>query len=555
MGDHPATLFDARHAETFPTLTERQIARMRSAGHERTLAAGEILFDQGDEGATFCVILEGAIQVVHPDASGEHPVTIHAPGGFTGELNILAGRRSLLRGRALGPTRVLELDRAGLRAVVSSDAEISELLMRAFILRRVGLINASQGDVVLLGSRHSAGTLRVQEFLTRNAHPHVTLDVETDPGAQALLDQFHVAVADIPIVICRGERVLKNPTTPELADCLGLTEAIDPTKIRDVVIVGAGPAGLAAAVYGASEGLDVLVLETTAPGGQAGSSSKIENYLGFPTGISGMALAGRAATQAEKFGADLAIARSATRLDCTKRPYTVELASGESVRARTVVIATGARYHKPDIASLARFEGVGVYYSATAVEARLCGTDEVIVVGGGNSAGQAVVYLARTARKVHVLVRHQLADTMSRYLIRRIEETPNVEVLVQTEVVALEGETGLERVTWENRVTHERVTRPIGHVFMMTGASPNTEWLAGCAAVDEKGFLRAGSDLTPHDLAEAKWPLARAPYHFETSMPGVFAVGDVRATSVKRVASAVGEGSICIQLVHKVLAE
>ncbi|HEY1552095.1 MAG TPA: NAD(P)/FAD-dependent oxidoreductase, partial [Kofleriaceae bacterium] len=434
-------------------------------------------------------------------------------------------------------------------------AEISELLMRAFILRRVGLITAGLGDVVLIGSRHSANTLRIQEFLTRNGHPHTTIDVDTDPGAQALLEQFHVAITDVPIVICRGRNALKNPSIVELADCLGYTPQLDAERVRDVVVVGAGPGGLAAAVYGSSEGLDVLVLESTAPGGQAGSSSKIENYLGFPTGISGQALAARAFTQAEKFGTDVAIARTAVKLECDRRPYRLQLDGGESVLARTVVIASGARYHKPEIDNLAKFEGVGIYYSATAVEARLCSNDDVVIVGGGNSAGQATVYLAQAARNVYVVVRRSLAETMSRYLIRRIEDTPNVKVLVQTEIVELDGETELERVTWEHKPTGERATRAIKHVFMMTGASPNTEWLRGCVCVDEKGFVKAGADLTPHDLADARWPLARPPYHFETSLPGVFAVGDVRSTSVKRVASAVGEGSVSIQLVQRVLAE
>ncbi len=544
-----------RAAEMFPTLGDAQLERMRALGHERAVHAGEIVIEQGEGISKFFVVLEGEIEIVQPSHGGDHVVAVHRAGNFTGELNLLAGRRALLRGRATRAGRVIEMDRAALRQLVATDAELSELIMRAFILRRVWLISEGQGDVVLLGSRHSAGTLRVKEFLTRNGHPHVTIDVESDPAAQGLLDQFHVGVADIPIVICRNERVLKNPTIEELADCLGYSAVLDTAQLRDIVVVGAGPAGLAAAVYGSSEGLDVLVLESTAPGGQAGSSSKIENYLGFPTGISGGALAGRAFTQAEKFGTDIAIARTATKLHCDRRPYRIELGSGESVLARSVVIATGARYHKPEIDQLARFEGLGVYYSATAIESRLCEAADVIVVGGGNSAGQAAVFLARTAGKVRVLVRRGLAETMSRYLIRRIEDTPNVEVLGQSEIVALEGATALERVTWVHKPTGERTTQPIGHVFMMTGASPNTEWLGGCVATDDKGFIKAGPELADHDLRDAKWPLARPPFLFETSLPGVFAVGDVRAASVKRVASAVGEGSICIQLVHKVLAE
>jgi thioredoxin reductase (NADPH) len=545
-----------RLAEMFPTLDDAQIERMRAVGHERAVHAGEVLFEQGEAATKFFVVLEGSIEVVHPYSAGEHAITVHEPGGFTGEINMLAGTRSLVRGRARTASRVLEMDRTALRVIVATDADLSEIVMRAFILRRAGLISRGQGDVVLLGSRHSAGTLRVQEFLTRNGHPHTTIDVEHDPAAQALLDQFGVGIADVPVVICRGQRVLKNPSNEAVADCLGYTTALDATRVRDVVVIGAGPAGLAAAVYGASEGLDVLVLESNAPGGQAGSSSKIENYLGFPTGISGQALAARAYTQAQKFGSDIAIARTATRLVCDRRPYRVELGPSDSVLARAVVIATGARYHKPALEALERFESVGIYYSATAVEARVCGSDEVIVVGGGNSAGQAAVFLAHTARKVYVLVRGKgLSQTMSRYLVRRIEDTPAIQLLTETEIVALEGGDVLERVTWLDKRTGERVTCPICHVFMMTGASPNTAWLEGCVAIDDKGFVKAGPELTRQELGDAGWPLARPPYLFETSLPGVFAVGDARSTSIKRVASAVGEGSICIQLVHKVLAE
>jgi len=545
-----------RLAEMFPTLADAQIERLRAIGHERAFHAGEILFEQGEASTNFFVVLEGSIEVVHPYAAGEHAITIHEPGGFTGEINMLAGTRSLVRGRARTAGRVLEIDRAALRVLVSTDADLSEELMRAFILRRAGLISSGQGDVVLLGSRHSAGTLRVQEFLTRNSHPYTMIDVEHDPAAQGLLDQFGVGIADVPVVICRGKHVLKNPSNEAVADCLGYTPVLDATKVHEVVVIGAGPAGLAAAVYGASEGLEVLVLEANAPGGQAGSSSKIENYLGFPTGISGQALAARAYAQAQKFGSDIAIARTVTRLVCDRRPYRIELGPSSSVLARAVVIATGARYHKPALEALERFEGVGIYYSATAVEARACGAEDVIVVGGGNSAGQAAVFLSHTARKVYVLVRGTgLSDTMSRYLIRRIEDTPGIQLLTETEIVALEGGDALERVTWLNRRTGERVTCSIGHVFMMTGASPNTAWLGSCVALDAKGFVKVGPDLTRQELVDAQWPLTRSPYLFETTRPGVFAVGDVRSTSIKRVASAVGEGSICIQLVHKVLAE
>jgi thioredoxin reductase (NADPH) len=545
---------DDRRAETFPTLTEQEIDFLRSVAHERAVHAGEVLFEQGEPTTKLFVVLDGELEIVTPRSP--EPIAIYKHGDFTGEMTILSGGHALVQCRARTAALVLELDRRALRGVVSGHSELGDKVMKAFILRHTMLLTTQSDVVTLVGSRHSADTLRVQQFLTRNSHPHMTIDVESDPNAQGLLDQFNVGIADVPVVICLGRRALKNPTNEQLADCLGWTPTLDATQLRDVVVIGAGPGGLAAAIYGSSEGLDVLVVESIAPGGQAGSSSKIENYLGFPMGISGQELADRAYSQAEKFGTEIAIARTASHLACDRRPYRIELGSTGSVLARTVVIATGARYHKPPLDALERFEGVGVYYSATAVEARLCGTDEVIVVGGANSAGQAAVFLARACRTVYMLVRGKgLSDTMSRYLIRRIEDTPAIKLLAETEVVALDGSTELERVTWVDKRTGERATRAIGHVFMMTGASPNTEWLGGCVAMDAKQFVRTGSDLTPEDLATRAWPPARPPYLFETSLPGVFAVGDVRANSVKRVASAVGEGSICIQLVHKVLAE
>jgi thioredoxin reductase (NADPH) len=544
-----------RRAEMFPTLDAAQIDRMRAAGHERAFHAGQILYEQGETSTGFLVVLEGSIEVIHPHAGGESTIAVIEQGGFSGEINMLTGMPSLVRMRARSAGRALEIERSALRSCLASDTDLSEVVMRAFILRRTGLISQGAGDVVVIGSHHSAGTLRVQEFLTRNGHPHASIDVERDPSAHALLEQFGVTVDEVPIVICRGVRVLRNPSNDDLAECLGYRAALDDTKIRDVVVIGAGPAGLAAAVYAGSEGLDVLVLESIAPGGQAGSSSKIENYLGFPTGISGQALAARAFTQAEKFGSEIAIARSATGLECERQPYHIRV-DGTSVLARSIVIATGARYHRPDIESLDRFEGLGIYYSATAVEARRCEAEEVIVVGGGNSAGQAAVFLAHGARKVHLLVRGKtLSNTMSRYLIRRIEDTPNIDLRVETEIVGLDGTQELERVTCADKRTGERATRAVRHVFMMTGATPNTGWLGTCLVLDDKGFIKVGPDLTRSELVAARWPLARAPYLFETSRPAVFAVGDVRANSIKRVASAVGEGSICIQLVHKVLAE
>jgi len=483
-------------------------------------------------------------------------VASFGPGMFTGEASLLSGRRGVANIRAATPGEVIEVERDRLLTLIQTDSELSEILMRAFILRRVELIARGVGDVVILGSPHCQGTLRVKEFLTRNGHPYQTIDLDRDPTAQELLDRFQVRPADIPVVICRCVVVLRNPTNRQIADCLGFNEAIEATHVRDVVVIGAGPAGLAAAVYAASEGLDVLVVESTAPGGQAGASSRIENYLGFPMGISGQELAGRAYSQAQKFGAEILIARDAKRLACERKPFALEVGSEQLLPARTVVIATGAEYRKLPIPEVARFEGAGVYYAATFMESQLCEGEEVIVVGAGNSAGQAAVFLAQTTRRVHLLVRSgKLADTMSRYLIRRIEDHPAIERHFYTEVVALEGNGRLERVSWRDKQSGEVEQHPIRHVFTMTGAVPSTAWLGGCVALDEKGFIKTGRDLSPEDLATARWPLARPPHLLETSLPGVFAVGDVRSGSLKRAASAVGEGSIAIAAVHQVLAE
>jgi thioredoxin reductase (NADPH) len=537
--------------EIFPTLTPEQIARIAPFAHERRLRDGESLWNQGDRNLPLFVILEGEVEIL---SGADHLVAVHAPGGFSGDVDILSGRPVVVRARARGATRVLELPSERARSLVQTDAMLSEIFLRAFILRRLALMARGQGSVVLIGSRHSAGTLVIQDFLTRNSQPYAYLDVDRDSEVQQTLDSFGVGVDDVPVFICRGERVLKKPTIAEVGECLGLNR-VNQDVIRDVVVIGAGPAGLAAAVYAASEGLDVLVIEASAPGGQAGSSSRIENYLGFPTGISGQLLASSALVQAEKFGAELAVARTAVRLGCERRPYQIDLGGGVVVQARSVIIATGVQYRKPDLPDLARFEGLGVYYGATPVEAKLCKGEDVIVVGGGNSAGQAAVFLSCSGRQVNVLVRGPgLAESMSRYLIRRIEETPNIALFTHTQIEALEGAEALERVTWRG-ADGVRTQADIRHVFLMTGARPNTEWLRNCVALDDKEFVKTGPDLHPDDLAAARWPRARPPQLFETSLPGVFAVGDVRASSVKRVAAAVGEGSVCIQLVHKWLAE
>ena len=541
--------------EAFPVLTAEQINRIRPLSRVRKVKAGEIVFEPGDLDISFFVLLSGSMEIVQPGIQGERLIVNHDAGEFTGEITMISGRRGLVRGRVTTAGEFLEMSSAQLRTLVARDAELSEIFMRAFILRRVTLINRGQGNVILMGSRHSAKTLRLREFLTRNGHPFTYVDLDTDNSSQQMLDHFQVTMEEIPVVVCNNRTVLRSPSIQELARCLGLNAHITASEVRDLVIVGAGPAGLAAAVYGASEGLDVLVIEAESPGGQAGSSSRIENYLGFPMGISGQELAGRAAAQAQKFGAKVLIANNVTKLNCDRSPYELIVDCGQVIRSRTVVIASGAQYKKPKLGNLTKFEGQGVYYGATYIEAQLCGKEDAIVVGGGNSAGQAAVYLSQTASKVHMLVRSgQLSDTMSRYLIQRIEENPVIELHYYTEIVDLDGDTQLECVTWRDTNTGATSTHDIRYVFIMAGGSPRTDWLKGCVAMDNKGFILTGRDLDPV-LQDYHWPLPRVPQMLETSLPGVFAVGDVRAGNVKRVASAVGEGSIAISLVHRVLAE
>jgi thioredoxin reductase (NADPH) len=538
----------------FPTLSAAQIARIAQHGRRRPMAGGDVLMDIGDQSLAFFVVLAGEVQVLRQSDDGETLIVALRAGQFSGEANVLTGRRAIARLRASEAGEVIELNRDQLLGLIQTDAELSDILMKAFILRRTELINQHYGDVVLIGSIHSAGTLRVKEFLARNGHPHVYIDLDRDADAQEMLDRFRVSETDVPVLICRGRTALRNPSNQQIANCLGFNDAIDRTHLRDIVVVGAGPAGLAAAVYGASEGLDVLVLEANVAGGQAGSSSRIENYLGFPTGVSGEVLTARAYAQAPKFGAEVAVAKGATAVACAGHPYAITMDDGAKVPARTVIIATGARYRRPAIENLTRFEGAGIYYAATEMERQLCAGEEVAVVGGGNSAGQAAVFLADKCRRVHVLVRgNGLADSMSRYLIRRIEENPAIELRSQTEIVALEGNGRLERIQWRDGQSGAVQTRDIHHVFMMTGALPNTGWLNGCLVLDAKGFIKTGPDLSREDLAAANWPLTRAPFLLETSRPGVFAVGDVRGGNIKRVASAVGEGSIAVAFVHQVL--
>jgi thioredoxin reductase (NADPH) len=523
----------------FPTLTGEQIDRIRPLGRVRQVRTGDVLFQPGDVAVAFFVLLSGRMEIVQPAIDGERMIARHETGEFTGEMTMISGQRCLVIGRVTENGEFLELSGENLRALVAKDAELSEILMRAFILRRLELIRQGWGNLVVLGSQHSARTLEIREFLSRNGYPYTYVDLDRDQTSQELLDRFEVKPTEVPVVVCNGgQNVLRSPSIQKLAGCLGLNMVTGAKDVRDVIIVGAGPAGLAAAVY-------------------AASSSKIENYLGFPTGVSGQELAGRASSQALKFGAQMLIARSVLGLNCDRRPYLVKLDSGEELATRTIVIATGAQYNKLTLPNLRQFEGNGVYYGATYMESQLCLGEEVAVVGGGNSAGQAATFLAQTTRRVHMLVRSGgLSATMSRYLIQRLEENPKVELHFHTEVTGLAGAEHLEHVTWRDRVSGAESEHAIRHLFLMTGASPGTEWLKDCLALDPKGFILTGRDLDKTGAdGTSRWPLERAPEMLETSRPGVFAVGDVRSGNVKRVASAVGEGAISIHLVHRALAE
>jgi thioredoxin reductase (NADPH) len=544
--------------QTWPVLTNAEIDRARSYGRVRRAELGEILYRPGEVGVPCFVLLSTTLEISQPSIHGEHLITNLCPGMFTGEAGMIAGQRTVVQARVMQAGEVLELRPEELRALVSRDAGLSESFLRAFMLRRLMLINRQLGNVVIVGSQHSADTLRLREFLGRNGHPYTYVDLDLDDTSRNLLDRFAIAVSEIPIVIGNGTMVLRNPSTSQLADCLGLNDNIDNSSLHDLIIVGAGPAGLAAAVYAASEGLDILLIESHAPGGQAGASSKIENYLGFPTGVSGQELATSATRQVQKFGAKMALARAIVQLRCQRRPYELVTDDGTIFFARTIVIATGAYYNKPTAVNLDRFAGRGVHYGATYLEAQLCEGREVIVVGGGNSAGQAAVFLSQTARRVYMLVRAaDLAESMSRYLIQRIIGNPSIELLCNSELAGLEGENELEEVSWINNLTGQERSASAKHLFIMTGASPNTNWLQGRVALDDKGFILTGRDL-PLAIEPDRgpsWPLSRPPQMLESSLPGVFAVGDVRAGSLKRVASAVGEGATSVSLVHRALSE
>ena len=541
----------------FPVLTPAQLDRVRPYGKVRPVQAGEVLFEPGTPGMSCFVVLSGKLDIAMMGLTGEHVFVTYGPGQFSGEVVLISGARALARGRVAEPGDFLQVEADALRTLIAKDAELSDIFMRAFLLRRVTLISEGWGNVALLGSQYSSNTLRLREFLTRNGHPYTYVDLDTDKGSQELLDRFHIKPDEIPVIVCSGGKVLRNPTNQHLAECLGFSGRVDESHVYDVAIVGAGPAGLAAAVYAASEGLDAVVIESDYPGGQAGASSRIENYVGFPMGISGQELSSRAVVQAEKFGAQMMVGEKVTNVRCDQRPYQLTLENGATVDTRSIVFATGAQYNKPKVQNLGQYEGQGIYYAATFMEAQLCVGEDVVVIGGGNSAGQAAVFLSENVRKVYLLVRgKQLSDTMSRYLIQRIVENPAIELHYQTEIVALAGETHLEQVAWVNRATGEESTHDLRHVFVMAGASPRTEWLRECLALDQQGFILTGRDLDPVlATAPLKWPLSRPPQMLETSLPAVFAVGDIRSGNVKRVASAVGEGSISIHLVHRALTE
>ncbi|HEY3697424.1 FAD-dependent oxidoreductase [Phenylobacterium sp.] len=535
------TIIDTRAPQMFPALSPAEIERLRRFGTERRFAAGESVMRAGEIGHGLVVVLAGEVRVTRRDERGhDQPIVTHGPGAFMGELAQLSGRPALVDAMALSEVQALVLPPEKLRAMMIAEAEVGERIMRALILRRVGLLEGGVGPVIV-GRAADGDVLRLESFLTRNGHPYQRLDPDNPEDARALEDRLGVHPAQLPIVLCPGGQILRNPGEGELARCLGLVGPLDPTRTYDVAIVGAGPAGLAAAVYAGSEGLSALVLDCRAFGGQAGASARIENYLGFPTGISGMALMGRAYSQAQKFGVELAIPDAATRLE-GRGPdgrFHLQVGRDEQVSARAVVLASGARYRKLNVTDLEAYEAASIHYWASPLEAKLCSGQEVALVGAGNSAGQAVVYLASQVAKVWLLVRGGgLEASMSRYLVDRIRGLSNVELVTGAQVTALEGKDGvLSAIRW--RADGEDVRRPVGHLFLFIGAEPNTDWLAGSGVdLDAKGFVTTG----------ARTPL-------ETSRPGVFAIGDVRAGSVKRVASAVGEGAQVVAALHGYLAE
>ncbi len=544
------SIIETRRHQMFPTLEGSEIERLRRFGKTRSYAPGEALLKVGEPGHGLSIILAGHVDISQQDPSGRRKLIVtHGPGSFLGELAQLAGRPALVDAHAQDQVEAIVIPPDKLRALLIAEAEIGERIMRALILRRVGLIQDGVGGPVIVGAAGNGDVLRLANFLSRNGQPHQRLDPETDPEAEALIERFHVDAGHLPIVLCPNGQLLRNPSESELARCIGLVAPIDPDRVYDVAVVGAGPAGLATAVYAGSEGLSVLVLDCRAFGGQAGASARIENYMGFPTGISGMALMARAYNQAQKFGAEMAIPDEVSSLQDVSNSdgsrLVLKLSNGEQVRARAVVIASGARYRRLDVENLHAFEGSSVHYWASPLEAKLCAEQEVALVGGGNSAGQAAVYLASQAAKVWFLLRGpDLGASMSRYLVDRITGLPNVEVLTHTRVTGLEGRDGvLEAIRWRTGKDGKEERHPLRHLFLFIGADPNTDWLAGSGiALGPKNFVLTGADAGSD----------RRPQ--ETSCRGVFAVGDVRAGSVKRVAAAVGEGAQVVAALHAFLA-
>jgi len=537
------TLADTRGAQMFLRFNDAEIERLSRFGQPRSYKKGDMLARIGEPGPGMMLILSGRVEVTQPNGVEKSVVTIHERGNFMGELAQLSGRPYLVNEEALTDVEAVAIPPDRLRALLVAEADLGERLMRALILRRVGLIESGAGPVVV-GSEQNGDVLRLTNFLRRNGHPYQQIDPADDSSAQALVERFHVAEEELPIVLCPGGQLLRNPSEAQLARCVGLVGQLDPEKLYDLVVIGAGPAGLATSVYAGSEGLSVLAIDCRSFGGQAGASARIENYLGFPTGISGMALMGRAFSQAQKFGVEVAIPDEAVKLECGNDPCHIQLATGERVQARAVVIATGARYRRLGVEQLDHYEGTSVHYWASPLEADLCAGQEVALVGGGNSAGQATVFLASRARKVTLLARRPLEQTMSRYLIERIRAQPNIEVVIGCEISELEGEGGnLEAVTWVNRSSGVTTRLPVRYLFSFIGAEPNTDWLAGSGLkLDERGFV-----LTGDDIGDDRLPM-------ETSRRGVFAVGDVRACSVKRVAASVGDGAQVVAAIHAYLA-
>jgi thioredoxin reductase (NADPH) len=539
-----------------PVLTPEQVRRLESFGKQESVVQGTLLFDEGDHAIDFFVVLSGAVQICQYADGGMRNVVRPGPGQFIGDPSTLTGRAAVAQARVAEDAKVLRISPEKFHRIVVEDSELSDLFLRTFLIRRSALIERGYASIKVIGSRYSRDTHRLREFLTRNSQPHLFLDVEKDPGVASLLETLGVGVAEIPIVMCREGHFVRNPSDAAIAHVLGF-DILDESDLCDVVVVGAGPAGLAASVYASSEGLSVTAIDLAFPGGQAGTSSKIENYLGFPTGISGQELAQRAVTQAVKFGTRMANPVEAVALERHGADYEVRLSDGRRVCGRSVVIATGAKYQRLEVPDAASYEGCGLYYGATAMESEMCVGTDVVVVGGGNSAGQGAVYLARHARSVHILVRRDgLAETMSRYLIRRIEETPNIFLHTHSEITRLTGNgSRLGAIEYLDRCQGRTVLLETSSVFLFLGAKPCTSWLRGTLVLDEKGFIKTGPDLTPDDLSTAGPPTGRPLTLFESSLPRVYAVGDVRSGSVKRVASAVGEGSIVVQFIHRALNE